>query len=84
MDFKNWRPSGLSFYDLFGYLLPGVFLVGLFIFEYDVGDLMKYYDQHKTFENLTENDIESKLNYLLEFMSWNSKGPLNLPQFCFS
>lgn len=75
MDIKGWRPYEINFYDFFGYLLPGFFLVGLFIFEYDVGDLMEYYtENNNTFRNLSGNDIESKLDYLLQFLSWNSEG----------
>ncbi|MDC1204263.1 hypothetical protein N8085_02530 [Salibacteraceae bacterium] len=74
-DFK----SPFTFYDVFGYLMPGFLFIALWIIEYDAGDLMYYYVNNESCPNSFDNmsldfDSHLKIDYLMTFMSWGSSG----------
>ena len=59
-------------YDFFGYLLPGVFFVAIFIFEYDIGKALTFYLDHgRSFDNLSKDAELYKLPYLMKFLAWD-------------
>jgi hypothetical protein len=68
---QNAKQS-LTAYTVFGYLLPGFFLVALTIFDFDVAKLITYYirDGCLTVELFKDNDYLTA--YLLNFFSTGS------------
>jgi hypothetical protein len=68
---QNAKQS-LTAYTIFGYLLPGFFLVALILFDFDVTKLLTYYVENKS---LTIEVFENKdylTGYLLHFFSTGS------------
>lgn len=81
--------SPFTFYDLFGYLMPGIMFIALWLVEYDVGDLMHYYvnNEHcpSSFDNYTLDFNEDlKIDYVIGFFSWGGSGDFKfIPFFLF-
>ena len=58
-------------YDLFGYLLPGVFFLAILIFEFDMGRAISFYLDHgRTFTHVSNQAELYKLPYLMKFLAW--------------
>lgn len=81
--------SPFTFYDVFGYLMPGLMFIALWLVEYDVGDLMNYYvnNEHcpNSFDNYSLDFTEDlKIDYVISFFSWGGEGDFKfIPFFLF-
>lgn len=71
-NLQQFKPGNLV-YDLFGYFLPGFFLLCLIIIDFDLGRIMEFYFKHNhTLKDIEKAGINYKLNYLFNFLTWNT------------
>lgn len=61
--------QSLNLYSIFGYLLPGFFLVSLLIIDYDFSKLMRTYDQTGKLSLQDIKALDLKINYVADFFS---------------
>jgi hypothetical protein len=67
-QYKNHIRQPLNLYSIFGYLLPGFFLISLLIIDFDGSTLItKYWENEKVVKADFLTDL--KLNYFLDFFS---------------
>ena len=61
--------QSLNLYSIFGYLLPGFFLVTLLIIDYDFSKVMREYSSRKHITLEIIQSIDLKINYILSYFS---------------
>ena len=70
--FTDGVKSSFTLYDIFGYLLPGFFLVSLLVLDYDAAKIIREYSRNGsiTYEAISELHLKTEL--LLRFFSSGS------------
>jgi hypothetical protein len=67
-QYKNHIGQPLNLYSIFGYLLPGFFLISLFVVDFDGSTFItKYWENGKVVDSNFLADLN--LNYILDFFS---------------
>lgn len=67
MERLNKVRSSFWFYDIFGYLIPGLFFICLIIIDYDVSTLMRFNSTHNEgIQELTYGNGKENIHFKLE------------------